>query len=208
MNTLRELIIRPQDFFERRQSRPTFLRYAVFTIVAQTAVAVFCVLMSDKTLNAWAIIGTIFLAGTILTTKLTAAVLFLYLAVLVLGTRSKNLYRTCASITVHAWTPLLLGRLCAAICGFIIYCERGSDFSSITFVNVNAFLAAFHLPVFLMFEKADIFAAWFIIVFSLGIRISFSLNKIMAAIIAAADWIFVAALQESIFQYFKSSFYG
>ncbi len=203
-----ELILRPRKFFERRLRQPVFLRAATCVSMAQATVVLFCLWMKHSTLTAEITMGSIVLVAALLSVRFGAGALFLYYVAVLSGSRSELLYRQCLSVVVYSYFIVLLEGVSAVVLGCIVCMVRGTNFSVVTFLNLNNLLALAHLPVFQILEKADIFAAWFIGMVAIGAGTFSSLRFSARVLVAFFDWIFVSAIQESITQFLKLSLYG
>lgn len=208
LRNVRDLILRPREFFKRLTRRPVILRAATLILATHALIVLVSLLMHHTPLRPGTVIATVFLVVIIVFIKFNVSALFLYLVSMISGGRSEHLYQQCLSVTVYSYVILMLGRLFAVALGIIVHYERGSDFSIVTLLNINNLLAALHLPAFMIFEKADVFAVWFIGVLTIGICTFSNFRKFSATFIALADWLFVAAVQESILQYLSLSFHG
>ncbi len=203
-----KLISRPREFFERLAGNPVFLRAATLIATTQIVIVIFCLWMKQLHLTLEIVIGSIVYVVMILIVKCFAAALFLYLVIVISGKRSDYLYRQCLSVFVYCYFIVLLGSLSAVALGVVIHLGRGTVFSVVRFLNANNLLAAVHLPVFMALNKADIFAAWFVGELSIGTGALSALRFPATLFVALLDWIFVAAIQESITQLLRLSFYN
>ena len=199
------IFTRPREVFDLLLRKPQCLRIAVAMTAVQVIIAFLPIMMNTKQFSSNAAVVILLVVAGFTALKFHVSALFLFMALLVAGrTSGKVLYRQLLSTTVHACLILLLGRMCAAVVTVIITLQRKTEFAMVSFVNVNTILSAFNLPTFLAFEKADIFAAWFIGLVAIGVRRTLPLNRAATLLIAGADWLLLAAFQESLFQYLRS----
>lgn len=199
------IFTRPGEFVDLLWRTPRCFHIAVVMTAVQVSIAFLPILLNREQCNFSAAAVIIIIVSGFTAAKFHLSALFLSLALFVSGgTSGKVLYRQSLSTTVYACLILLLGRMCAAVIAVIIALLRNTEFTMVSFVNVNTLLSAFDLPTFLVFEKADIFAAWFIGLVAIGVRRVLSFNRAASFSIAAADWLLLAAFQESLFQYLRS----
>jgi Yip1 domain len=208
VHDLCDLISRPRELFDRLAGRPVFLRAVTFIALVQTVIVLFCLCMKHSILSLETAAGSLVIVVSILSVKFAAAALFIYLVITISDGNSGLLYRQCLSVAVYSYFVLLLGSFLAVMIGMVASWEKGTEFSIVTFLNVNNLLAAVHLPRLLMMERADIFGAWSVCLMAIGIGTLSSLKFPVCFFVALVEWSLVAAIQESVLQYLKLPFYN